>query len=38
VRPSRTAAANTGVAIIWTIGIVVVIAGAILALLGMAGH
>ena len=28
----------TGVAIIWTIGIIVVIAGAILALLGMAGH
>jgi hypothetical protein len=26
------------VAIIWTIGIVVVVAGAILALLGMAGH
>jgi hypothetical protein len=28
----------TGAAIIWTIGIIVVIAGAILALLGMAGH
>ena len=28
----------TGVAIIWTLGIIVVIAGAILALLGMAGH
>jgi hypothetical protein len=28
----------TGVAIIWTIGIIVVIVGAILALLGMAGH
>jgi hypothetical protein len=28
----------SGVAIIWTIGIIVVIAGAILALLGMAGH
>jgi len=28
----------TGVAIIWTIGIIVVIIGAILALLGMAGH
>jgi hypothetical protein len=27
-----------GVAIIWTVGIIVVIAGAILALLGMAGH
>ena len=26
------------VAIIWTIGIILVIAGAILALLGMAGH
>ena len=26
------------IAIIWTIGIVVVIAGAVLALLGMAGH
>ena len=26
------------VAIIWTIGIIVVVAGAILALLGMAGH
>ena len=26
------------VAILWTIGIVVVVAGAILALLGMAGH
>jgi membrane-bound ClpP family serine protease len=26
------------IAIIWTIGIVVVVAGAILALLGMAGH
>jgi hypothetical protein len=26
------------VAIIWTIGIVVVVAGAVLALLGMAGH
>jgi Family of unknown function (DUF6131) len=28
----------TGLAILWTIGIVVVIIGAILALLGMAGH
>jgi hypothetical protein len=28
----------TGVAIIWTVGIIVVIVGAILALLGMAGH
>jgi hypothetical protein len=28
----------TGIAILWTIGIIVVIAGAILALLGMAGH
>jgi Family of unknown function (DUF6131) len=28
----------TGVAIIWTLGIIVVIAGAILALLGFAGH
>jgi hypothetical protein len=28
----------TGVAIIWTVGIIVVIAGAILAVLGMAGH
>jgi uncharacterized membrane protein HdeD (DUF308 family) len=28
----------TGVAIIWTIGIIAVIAGAILALLGFAGH
>jgi hypothetical protein len=28
----------TGVAILWTIGIIVVIIGAILALLGMAGH
>ena len=28
----------TGVAIIWTIGIIVVVVGAILALLGMAGH
>ncbi len=27
-----------GVAIIWTIGIIVVIVGAILALLGFAGH
>lgn len=26
------------IAILWTIGIVVVVAGAILALLGMAGH
>ncbi|MGH3255160.1 MAG: DUF6131 family protein [Streptosporangiaceae bacterium] len=26
------------IAIIWTIGIVVVVAGAVLALLGMAGH
>jgi hypothetical protein len=26
------------IAIVWTIGIVVVIAGAVLALLGMAGH
>ena len=26
------------IAIIWTIGIIVVVAGAILALLGMAGH
>ena len=28
----------TGIAILWTIGIVVVIIGLILALLGMAGH
>jgi Family of unknown function (DUF6131) len=28
----------TGIAIIWTIGIVVVIVGLILALLGFAGH
>jgi Family of unknown function (DUF6131) len=28
----------TGIAILWTIGIIVVIAGLILALLGMAGH
>jgi hypothetical protein len=28
----------TGVAIIWTIGIIVVIVGAVLALLGFAGH
>jgi hypothetical protein len=28
----------TGIAILWTIGIVVVIIGVILALLGMAGH
>lgn len=28
----------TGVAIIWTLGIIVVIVGAILALLGFAGH
>jgi hypothetical protein len=28
----------TGIAILWTIGIVVVIIGAILAILGMAGH
>ncbi len=28
----------TGIAIIWTIGIIVVVIGAILALLGMAGH
>jgi hypothetical protein len=27
-----------GIAVIWTIGIVVLIAGVILALLGMAGH
>jgi hypothetical protein len=27
-----------GIAIIWTIGIIVVVIGAILALLGMAGH
>jgi hypothetical protein len=27
-----------GIAILWTLGIVVVIIGAILALLGMAGH
>ncbi len=27
-----------GIAIIWTIGIIVLIAGVILALLGMAGH
>ena len=26
------------IAIVWTIGIIVVVAGAILALLGMAGH
>ena len=28
----------TGIAILWTLGIVVVIIGVILALLGMAGH
>jgi hypothetical protein len=28
----------TGIAILWTIGIIVVIIGLILALLGMAGH
>jgi len=28
----------TGIAIIWTIGIIVVVVGAILALLGMMGH
>jgi Family of unknown function (DUF6131) len=28
----------TGIAIIWTIGIVVVVVGLILALLGLAGH
>jgi hypothetical protein len=28
----------TGIAIIWTLGIIVVIVGAILALLGFAGH
>jgi hypothetical protein len=28
----------TGIAILWTLGIVVVVIGAILALLGMAGH
>ena len=28
----------SGIAIIWTIGIIVVVIGAILALLGMAGH
>ena len=28
----------TGIAILWTIGIVVVIIGVVLALLGMAGH
>ena len=28
----------TGIAILWTIGIIVVVIGAILALLGMAGH
>jgi hypothetical protein len=28
----------TGIAILWTIGIVVVVIGLILALLGMAGH
>jgi hypothetical protein len=28
----------SGIAILWTIGIIVVIIGAILALLGMAGH
>jgi hypothetical protein len=28
----------TGVAILWTIGIIVVIVGAVLALLGFAGH
>jgi uncharacterized membrane protein HdeD (DUF308 family) len=27
-----------GIAIVWTIGIIVLIAGVILALLGMAGH
>jgi hypothetical protein len=28
----------TGIAIIWTIGIIVVVIGAVLALLGMMGH
>jgi Family of unknown function (DUF6131) len=28
----------SGIAILWTIGIIVVIVGAILAVLGMAGH
>ena len=28
----------SGIAILWTIGIIVVVIGAILALLGMAGH
>jgi hypothetical protein len=28
----------TGIAIIWTIGIIVVVVGLILALLGLAGH
>jgi Family of unknown function (DUF6131) len=28
----------TGIAILWTIGIIVVVIGAILALLGMMGH
>jgi Family of unknown function (DUF6131) len=28
----------TGIAILWTVGIIVVIVGLILALLGMAGH
>jgi len=28
----------TGIAIVWTVGIIVLIVGAILALLGMAGH
>ena len=28
----------SGIAVIWTIGIIIVVIGAILALLGMAGH
>ena len=28
----------SGIAILWTIGIIIVVIGAILALLGMAGH
>jgi hypothetical protein len=28
----------SGIAILWTLGIIVVVVGAILALLGMAGH
>jgi hypothetical protein len=35
---SRPGRRLTGIAILWTFGIVVVIIGVILALLGMAGH